>query len=84
MDTRWNLHRARLSKGIGLDRISAITALSPSIVRRIDEGRFDELPGGLYARSYVRTFAEAVGISPEAALKDVELLLPGAPDPEAG
>ncbi len=81
MDTRRNLQRARVASGLDLSRVSAVTALSPGIVRKIDDGRFEELPGGLYARSYIRAFAEAVGVSPEAALKDVEDLLPGAPDP---
>lgn len=81
MDTRRNLQRARIASGLDLSRVSAITALSPSVVRKIDAGRFEELPGGLYARSYIRAFAEAVGVSPEGALKEVETFLPGAPDP---
>ena len=81
MDTRKNLHRARVARSMDLSRVSAITALSPVIVRKIDDGRYEELPGGLYARSYIRAFAEAVGVPPEEALKDVETLLPGAPDP---
>lgn len=81
MDIRKNLHRARVAKSMDLSRVSALTALSPVIVRRIDDGRFEELPGGLYARSYVRAFAEAVGVPPEQALREVEPLLPDAPDP---
>jgi hypothetical protein len=81
VNTRKNLHRARVAKSMDLSRVSALTALSPNIVRRIDEGRFEDLPGGLYARSYVRAFAEAVGVKPEEALRDVEPLLPAAPDP---
>ena len=81
MDNRKNLHRARVAKSMDLSRVSALTALSPHIVRKIDDGRFEELPGGLYARSYVRAFADAVGVKPEEALRDVEPLLPGAPDP---
>ena len=64
-----------------LSRVSALTALSPTIVRKIDDGRYEELPGGLYARAYVRAFAQAVGVAPEQALRDVEALLPGVPDP---
>ena len=81
MDNRKNLHRARVAKSMDLSRVSALTALSPSVVRKIDDGRYEELPGGLYARAYVRAFAEAVGVLPEQALRDVEALLPGAPDP---
>jgi hypothetical protein len=81
VDPRARLHRARVEKNIDLSRISALTALSPLVVRRIDEGRFEELPGGLYARSYIRAFAEAVGLRGDQVLREVETLLPGAQDP---
>jgi len=75
------LHAARIAKGLDLARISALTALRPNVVEKLDDGRFDELPGGLYARSYVRAFAKAVGLSPAETLEALELLLPPAPDP---
>ena len=75
------LHDARARKNLSLAELSSRTSLSPAIVRKIDEGRFGELPPGLYARSYVRSFASAVGLDPAEALKEVEHLLPGAPDP---
>jgi hypothetical protein len=75
------LHAARIAKGLDLARIGAMTALRPNIVQSLDEGRFDQLPGGLYARSYVRAFAKAVGLSPGETLEALELLLPAAPDP---
>ena len=77
------LHRARLQRGIGLSRLAALTLLSPPILDKIDEGRFAELPGGLYARSYVRAFASAVGLDPEEAVRDLAERLPPAGDPFA-
>lgn len=84
MDERLALHHARIAKGIDLAVIAAETALSPSVVSRIDEGRFGDLPPGLYARAYVRAFAEAVGVPAEAALAEVAPFLPAAPDPLPG
>ena len=75
------LHDARARKNLSLAELSSRASLSPAIVRKIDEGRFGELPPGLYARSYVRSFASAVGLDPAEALKEVVHLLPGAPDP---
>lgn len=75
------LHDARTRKNLSLAELSSRTSLSPAVVRKIDEGRFGELPPGLYARSYVRSFAGAVGLDPAETLKEVEHLLPGAPDP---
>jgi transcriptional regulator with XRE-family HTH domain len=75
------LRRARLAKGLTIEDVAAQTRLSPRIVTLLDEGRFDELPGGLYARSYVKAFAAATGIDPGAAVARIERLLPGVPDP---
>jgi len=81
VDARRHLYHARISKHLSLQQVATRTALSPSVLRNIDEGRFELLPSGVYARSYVRTFAAEVGLDPEATLAQVEHLLPGAPDP---
>ncbi len=75
------LHRGRVEKGLSLSQIAESTRLSPLIVSKIDQGRFEELPAGVYARSYVRAFAAAVGVDPGRALDEVAGLLPPAPDP---
>lgn len=75
------LHRARISRGISLARIATVTCLSPRIVQQLDEGRFVELPGGVYARSYVRAFAAAVELDPEAMVAELLDSLPPAADP---
>jgi helix-turn-helix protein len=81
VDQRRYLYHARITSRLSLQQIGVRTALSPSVLRNLDEGRFELLPSGVYARSYVRTFAAAVGLDPEAALAELEHLLPGAPDP---
>jgi hypothetical protein len=77
------LHRARLRSGVTLSQLAARTLLSPRVVQKIDEGRFAELPGGLYARSYVRTFASAVGLDPDEAVRGLAEHLPTEDDPFA-
>ena len=81
MDPRRHLYHARINSHLTLQQIAVRTALSPSVLRNLDEGRFELLPSGVYARSYVRAFAVAVGLDPEITLSEVEHLLPGAPDP---
>ena len=81
MDVRTHLHEARLARQLTLADLGARTALSPGVLKRIDTGRFEELPGGLYARSYVRAFAAEVGVDPAEALNALEDLLPAAEDP---
>jgi hypothetical protein len=81
MDERRYLYHARINRHLTLEQIGLRTALSPTVLRDLDEGRFERLPSGLYARSYVRAFAAAVGLDPTDTLAHVEHLLPGAPDP---
>ena len=76
-----DLHRARLASGLSLEELLSRTALSRGVVQKIDEGRFAELPPGLYARSYVKTFAAEVGVEPDEALANLEPFLPAAPNP---
>ncbi|HEY7474865.1 MAG TPA: helix-turn-helix transcriptional regulator, partial [Vicinamibacterales bacterium] len=75
------LRRARVARGLTIEDVAATTRLSPRIVALLDDGRFDELPGGLYARSYVKAFALATGTDPNAAIARIERLLPAVPDP---
>jgi Helix-turn-helix domain len=75
------LHHARVTGGIRLSEVAARTCLSPRIVRLIDTGEFDRLPGGLYARSYVRAFADVVGLNPESIVRELSERLPPNEDP---
>jgi hypothetical protein len=75
------LHRARLASGLDLAELAGRTFLSPRIVQQIDAGCFEELPGGVYARSYVRAFASAVGLEPDETVERLSDQLPPAGDP---
>lgn len=75
------LHRARVERGIDLAEVARRTCLSPQVVQKIDAGRFDQLPAGVYARSYVRAFATAVDLDPEITLTGLAERLPRAEDP---
>lgn len=80
MSHRKFLYHARVNSQLTLEQIALRTALSPTVLRHIDEGRFEMLPSGVYARSYIRAFAAAVGLKPDEALAQVEPYLPGLPD----
>ncbi|HSL23117.1 MAG TPA: helix-turn-helix domain-containing protein [Vicinamibacterales bacterium] len=75
------LRRARLERGFTLEELAARAFLTVPLTRKIDEGRFDELPAGLYARAYVRAYAKAVGLDPAAIVAGLAASLPVAEDP---
>lgn len=75
------LRRARTACGEDLSALSRRTGVRPHHLRAIEDGRFEDLPPGIYARSAVRAFAEAVGLDPSAALAETASLLPAVTDP---
>jgi cytoskeleton protein RodZ len=50
----------RRSRKISLRRIAAITKIRLHYLKAIEAGHFDELPGGVYATSYIRQYARIV------------------------
>lgn len=57
----WPLGLIRRAKGISLEQIADRTKLRVAIVKAIEEGNFDELPGGIYNISYLRQYAREIG-----------------------
>ena len=55
--------------GITLEEIDQSTRIGPYYLRAIEAEEFAELPGGVYATSYIRQYARAIGYS-ETALLD--------------
>jgi hypothetical protein len=70
------LRQARLDAGLALSDIERRTRISPTMLRWIDEGHFHRLPAGIYARAYVRAFAEAVALDPAEVVSSLEHALP--------
>src|SRR5438132_2670586 len=66
--------QARESKGISLDRIAAETRISTRFLLAIENEEFQLLPGGIFNRGFVRTYAEKIGLDPEQAVADYERL----------
>jgi cytoskeletal protein RodZ len=70
-----------------LAEIAIRTKICTRYLRAIEEGRFEELPGGIYGRSYIRQYAAAVGRDPDALLagyarreSEAEILVPHRPN----
>lgn len=63
-----DLAAMRQQKGVTLEQISQTTKIRSSWLRAIEEGRWNELPGGVYRRSYARQYAQEAGIDAQALL----------------
>ena len=64
--------KARESQNVSIDRIAAETRISTRFLMAIENEQFDILPGGIFNRGFIRTYAERLGIDPEEAIRSYE------------
>jgi cytoskeleton protein RodZ len=61
---------ARESKELSLDDVSNVTKISARMLQAIEEERFDQLPGGVFNRGFIRAYAKHLGLNSEDAVTD--------------
>ncbi len=69
------LKQARTTKGVALRDIAAATKISVVALEGLERSDFSRLPGGIFSRAFVRAYAEAVGLDPEAAVAEFNVEL---------
>ena len=57
-----DLRMERLSRGIALEDITAVTKISQRHLLALEQDRFRMLPGGILSKGIVRGYASAVGL----------------------
>jgi cytoskeletal protein RodZ len=63
------LRELRESREIALDEIAESTKISKRYLQALERNEFEELPGGVFAKGYIRTYAEYLGVNPEPLLE---------------
>ncbi len=63
------LHRLREEAGLPLDAVAARTGISEKHLHAIEEGRYSDLPGLVYARNFVRKYAAVLEVREETVLQ---------------
>jgi cytoskeleton protein RodZ len=56
------LRSERLRLGLGLEQIATQTKIGQYLLQAIEANQFDRLPGGLLTRSFLRQYAQVVGL----------------------
>ena len=64
------LRRQRELRGLSLEAISTVTKISPRMLHAIEDEHFDQLPGGVFNKGFVRAYARQVGLDEEEAIAD--------------
>ena len=71
-----NLRRQRMRSGLSLEDLSARTKVSVELWDAMERNDFSRWPAGVAARSYIRSYAEAVGADPVAAVDEFCRVVP--------
>jgi helix-turn-helix protein/uncharacterized protein DUF4115 len=69
---------------ISLDDVAERTKISRRYLEAIEEGQYDQLPGETFVRSFIRSYAQSVGLDPEDTLLryNQSRIAHGAPPPQ--
>ncbi|NQW05669.1 MAG: helix-turn-helix domain-containing protein [Acidobacteria bacterium] len=76
------LKQARERQGISLRQIATSTKISVVALEALERGDFSQLPGGIFSRSFVRSYAIEVGLDPDGVVEQFLVEL-GAARPAA-
>jgi len=64
------MRRAREARGISLRQIADTTKLSMRALEALERNDISLLPGGIFSRAFVRSYANEVGMDPEQSVRD--------------
>src|SRR4249920_3165197 len=64
------LSEARERRGITLRQIASATKISVGVLEALEHNDISRLPGGIFGRAFVRSYAVEVGLDPETTIRD--------------
>lgn len=70
------LRDARKARGMSLVEVSASTKIPVSKLQAIERDDIESLPGGIFTRGFVRSYAETVGLDPQETVAVFEARFP--------
>lgn len=62
--------KARESKELSLDDVSNVTKISARMLQAIEEEHFDQLPGGVFNKGFIRAYSKHLGLNSDDAVTD--------------
>jgi cytoskeleton protein RodZ len=76
------LKQEREKRGVTLDEISLSTKIGTRFLRALEDEQFDQLPGGIFNKGFVRGYARHLGLDESQAVADyLEAVGENQPDP---
>ncbi|HXJ92782.1 MAG TPA: RodZ domain-containing protein [Terriglobia bacterium] len=71
-----NLRREREMRGVTLEEIAESTKISTRLLRALEQEHFSDLPGGVFTRSFIRHYADYLGLDSEHVLAEYRQVAP--------
>lgn len=66
------LREARESKGLTLAEVAAMTRIPRTLLLHLEQDRFEEMRGDVFARGHLRSYARELGLDSEALIRGYE------------
>ena len=70
LDFGARLREARELKGVTLNEIASATKISISVLEALEQNEISRLPGGIFSRGFIRSYANAVGLDQEKTVRE--------------
>src|SRR6476646_8431534 len=78
------LRDARERRGISLRQIANATKISVAALEALERDDISRLPGGIFSRAFVRSYASEVGLEPETRIQELIAQFPNDAAVRAG
>src|ERR1700761_2917534 len=76
------LRREREMRGITLDEITESTKIARRHLEALEKEQFDQLPGGVFNKGFVKAYARFLGLDEDQAVADYSAVANEQPEPE--
>lgn len=76
MDVGTRLRMAREARGLSLAQVEEETKIRRRYLAALEENRFDVLPGRVYAKAFLRTYARFLGLDGEELTREFQVYHP--------
>ncbi|MFA5383255.1 MAG: RodZ domain-containing protein [Eubacteriales bacterium] len=72
MEIGKTLRKAREARGLSMEDVARLTRINLKYIKAIENDSFDALPGGVYTRGFLRSYARLLGLDPGELLSGFE------------
>ena len=65
------LKKARVKKGLSIEKVYKNTRIYPGILKSMENGKFEDLPGRLYVKAFLRKYSDFYAVFVTDAIKTI-------------